>query len=205
MINRKSFFLMAFCLCSTVAFTQAVEKNIVYNAGLGPGIEGNIGLIGLCVTNEFSFQLTNRIAFHPSLNYFGTLRQFSEDDGLGYPGSPNADSHAGFFINAPIQFTLLKIKSFALGVSGGPSLEIGTSSFNTSSQFDFDTGQWVNHTWEVEYHRRVGYLTSLVAAWPHKRNENRSSSIIVSVYSFDNYYGYFLMTTYRFGFLLNKK
>ncbi len=197
MTNRLFFLLIAFFL-SYFSVAQEFDRSLMYKIGIGPGIEGNIGLIGLVFSNELSIDLSNRFSVNPSLTFFGTVRQWTMYD----DGTPNNDHHSGFFTNITGQFDFIKTaRNFNVGIGIGPSFEIGSSTFRTSGQFI--DGRWTNFTYDVNHHKRMGYVTNLVFSWNHQKKIS-NSSLLVSMYSFDNYYGYFLMTTYRAGFRLKK-
>jgi hypothetical protein len=191
---KKLAFIFILFIISNHLFSQKKEGNykLIYNVGMGPGIEGNFGLIGIVLEQELDYQIKNRIILSGSLLFFQSTGNIEK----GYPLKEEFNSHSGIFTNIEGTFLMLNKQKLKLGVSIGPSFQIGSVTYNTST---VDDGNTQTHYYEHFQHNRLGYSTGIMASWAHK-NPNRQSSIKLRMYSFEGYYGYFLMTGYRLGF-----
>jgi hypothetical protein len=191
-------FLIIFIVFSNFLFSQNYENSLVYNVGFGPGIEGNMGLYGFSVEQELDFHLKKRLMLSGSLNFFQTLGNI-ENGGWVYDVSKfDVSHHTGLFTNLEAAFLIISKEKVKIGATFGPSFQIGGGSYYTGFLYDFENDHFT-HYYENFQHRRLGYSTGIMASWAHK-NPNRQSSIKLRMYSFEGYYGYFLMTGYRLGF-----
>src|SRR5690606_41482918 len=60
----------------------AQDAKLVYRLGLGPGIEGNMGLWGVNVVNELTWYITDRFSLNPSVTFFQSTGQMEKDEVL---------------------------------------------------------------------------------------------------------------------------
>ncbi|HRJ31906.1 MAG TPA: hypothetical protein PLV21_18610 [Cyclobacteriaceae bacterium] len=190
-------FFLFYSLSAFKILAQNEGKQVEYRIGLGPAIEGNVGLFAVNFTNEISFNLNNRANLNASVTYFQSLGDLERSSVLYF------NTHSGFFTNLTFSYNLFKTnKGFYTTLEAGPSFQVGSSTYQVYAEYV--NNQWI-YEYEIENHSRLGFVTSLALGWGNNRSNTKSSSILISIYSFDNYYGYFLMTTYRFGFLVKRQ
>ncbi len=193
-MKKHLLFLLILLIVSKHTNAQSDQK-LVFRVGAGPGIEGNIGLLAVDFTNELSYFVTPRFSINPSINFFQSIRQLEKHEVLDF------DNSSGFFTNVTLQYDILKTrKDFRIGIAVGPSFQVGSSTYSVSASYDED-GNVIDIGYENENHVRLGYLTGITVGWKNKK-QNRNSSISAAVYSFDRFYGYYLMTSYKMGFVL---
>ena len=106
-MNR--FFLPLFALLTfslqTTGFSQE-NKNLIYNVGIGPAIDGNIGLFGINLSNELSFALGKKTSLNPSLTYYQSIKSFDNYDDPKF----GQDNSSGLFTNVTFKYDVLKTK-----------------------------------------------------------------------------------------------
>lgn len=161
-------------------------------------MEGNHGMWAFNITNQFSYYFNDRISINPSLTYFGSL---ADVDIMYRDEEETQDYASSLFTDVKIQADILRSpKDFRIGLAVGPSFQFGGTSYHRGFTMDIDKNM-VSMGYEVEKHKRLGYVTELIIDWPHARS-NRRSSAAVSMSSFSGYWPYYLMVTYRLGFQL---
>lgn len=198
---KKCLFFMVLTLVTFFSKAQESNKSWMYSVGAGPAIEGNQGMWGLNITNELGYYFTERVSINPSLSYFQTLTPF--ESGFGINMLPQENYMSGLFTNAKIRFDLLRTsKDFRIGLSAGPSFQLGGSSYHRGYTTDGQGPEiLVSLGYEVEKHARLGYVTEVTFDWRNAK-PNRRSSASISMSSFSGYWPYFLMACYKFGFQL---
>ena len=172
------------------------ETKLIYYVGVGPAIDGNIGLFGINVSNELSFKLGKRTSLNPSLTFYQSIKSFDneEDDNM------EKDNSSGLFTNATLKYEVLKTKKdFRISLAVGPSFQIGGE--NYWSSVVYGENDQPDYRYSVERFSRIGYTQQIAFDWKSK-NENRRNSAVVSMSSFDGYWPYYMMATYRIGFKL---
>tara|TARA_R110002020_G_scaffold381231_1_gene592235 strand:+ start:403 stop:999 length:597 start_codon:yes stop_codon:yes gene_type:complete len=196
----KKFLFSVFAL--TLFFSQsnsfAQEKNkLTYYVGIGPAIDGNGGLIGINVNNELSFRLGKRTSLNPSLTYYQSIKYWDEEDIF------KDDNSSGLFTNVTFKYDVLKTKNdFRVSLAFGPSFQIGSENGYGGSFLVYDVVEnYYVETHNVERYIRLGYTQQIAFDWKSK-NENRRNSAVLSMSSFDSYWPWYLMATYRMGFKL---
>ena len=109
---------------------------------------------------------------------------------------------SSLFANVKIQVDILRTaKNFKVGIAAGPAFQLGGTSYHRGFSMDVDNIM-VSMGYEVEKHRRLGYVTELLFDWPNV-DPNRRGSAAVSMSSFfSGYWPYYLMASYRLGFRL---
>lgn len=181
------------------ARAQESQTKTVYYLGGGPAVEGDLGMWAIHFTNQFSYYLNDRVSLNPTLTFFSSLGDIE---------NPHMDEKefrqdyaSSFFANIKIQVDVLRTtKDFRIGLAAGPSFQLGGTSNHRGFTTDIDNNL-VSMGYEVEKHRRLGYVTELIFDWPNVK-PNRRGSAAVSMSSFSGYWPYYLMATYRFGFQL---
>lgn len=195
---KKTIILAFFILCFNVKAQDSQIKTVYYLGG-GPAVEGNLGMWAIHFTNQFRYYLNNRISINPTLTYFSSLRDIE---------NPHRDEKefrqdyaSSLFANVKIQVDVLRTaKNFKMGLAAGPAFQLGGTSYHRGFSMDVDNSM-VSMGYEVEKHRRLGYVTELIFDWPNVK-PNRRGSAAVSMSSFSGYWPYYLMVTYRLGFQL---
>lgn len=187
-------FLLFFVLQSNA---QEIHRRSVYHLGAGPAVEGDLGMWAIHFTNQFSFFLNNSVSLNPSLSYFSsvgdieTLHMEEKEFRQNYASS--------LFVNLKIQVDVLRTaKDF--GIAAGPTFQLGGTSYHRGFTMDVDNIM-VSMGYEVEKHRRLGYVTELIFDWSNV-NPNKRGSAAVTMSSFSGYWPYYLMASYRLGFQL---
>lgn len=197
-MNR--FFLSLFALLSfflqSTGFSQE-NKNLIYNVGIGPTIDGNGGLLGVNVSNELSFGIGKRSSLNPSLTYYQSIGYLNNDE------KQRNDNSSGLFTNVTFKYDVLKTKNdFKVSLAFGPSFQIGSENGYGGSYIIYDEIENYNiDIKNVERFIRLGYTQQIVFDWKSK-NENRRNSALISMSSFSGYWPWYLMATYRIGFKL---
>ncbi|MDI1322341.1 MAG: hypothetical protein PSV36_06300 [Algoriphagus sp.] len=179
----------------TSAFAQQDNK-LTYFVGVGPAIDGNIGLWGLNFSNELSFKFGKRGSINPSLTFYQSIGSFDnfEDSRL------NEDNSSGIFTNATLGYNLLKTKNdFKISVAIGPSFQLGSE--NALGSIYYDENDVPDYRYRIEKFNRLGITQQITFDWASK-NENRVNSAMISMTSFEGYWPWYLMATYRIGFKL---
>lgn len=198
---KKSAFFVLLALVAFFSNAQETDKRWIYRIGAGPAIEGNHGMLGLNITNELSYYLTDRMSINPSLTYFHTLTRFESQSDLEMPH--REDYMSSLFTNVKIRIDLLRTsKDFRIALAAGPSFQLGGSSTHrgyTTQQENPET--LVSLGYEVEKHARLGYVTEVTFDWQNAE-PNRRSSASISMSSFSGYWPYYLMASYKLGFQL---
>lgn len=198
-MKKSILVVFALSLCFHL-HAQEFQKKYIYRIGAGPAVEGNLGMWAVHFTNQFSYYLNDRVSLSPTLTYFGSLGDIE---------NPHMDEKefrqdyaSSFFANVKIQVDVLRTtKDFRIGTAAGPAFQLGGTSNHPGFTTDIDNNM-VSMGYEVEKHRRLGYVTELIFDWPNVK-PNRRSSAAVSMSSFSGYWPYYLMATYRIGFHLN--
>lgn len=183
-------------LFSSNLLAQQNEK-LTYFVGIGPTIDGNIGLWGINFSNELSFKLGNRGSFNPSLTYYQSISSFDQFEDPNF----RKDNSSGLFTNATFGYNLLRTKNnFKISLAIGPSFQLGSE--NTLSSANFNQNDiFPDYRYNVEKFNRLGIIQQILFDWPSK-NENRVNSAMISMTSFEGYWPWYLMATYRVGFKL---
>jgi len=183
-------------LLTTKTFAQGRER-LKYYVGIGPTIDGNGGLLGVNVSNELSFGLANRLSVNPAFIYYQSIRYWDEGD------KDDQDNSSGLFTNLTLKYDVLKTKrDFRISLAFGPSFQIGSENGYRGSVLRYDPfGDYYEDLYSVERYFRLGYTQQVAFDWRTKK-ETRSNSVLVSLSSFDGYWPWYLMATYRIGFRL---
>lgn len=177
------------------SFAQQKDK-LTYFVGFGPAIDGNIGLWGLNFNNELSFKIGKRGSINPSLTFYQSMDSFDKF------GNPNLhkDNSSGLFTNATIRYNLLQTaKNFKIAFAIGPSFQLGSE--NTLSNVFYNGNEITDYRYQIEKFSRIGITQQIIFDWASK-NENRVNSAMISMTSFEGYWPWYLMATYRIGFNL---
>ena len=199
-MNR--FFLPLFALLTfslqTTGFSQE-NKNLIYNVGIGPAIDGNIGLFGINLSNELSFALGKKTSLNPSLTYYQSIKSFDNYDDPKF----GQDNSSGLFTNVTFKYDVLKTKNdFRISLAIGPSFQIGSENSTEGAVLRYDDfGNYYVYLYSINKFARLGYTQQVIFDWKSK-NENRRNSALVSMSSFNGYWPWYLMATYRIGFKL---
>lgn len=182
-------------LLQSTAFAQDDTK-LTYYVGVGPAIDGNIGLFGLNLSNELSFKLGQRTSLNPSVTFYQSIKSFDSYDDK----TMEQDNSSGLFTNATFKYDVLKTKKdFKISLAVGPSFQIGGE--NSWYSTVYGENDQPDHRYSIERFARIGYTQQIAFDWKSK-NENRRNSATVSMSSFDGYWPWYLMATYRIGFKL---
>ena len=178
---------------------QDSQIKTVYYLGRGPAVEGNLGMWAIHFTNQFSYYLNNRISINPTLTYFSSLEDIENPD--RDEKEFRQDHASSLFANVKIQVDVLRTaKNVKIGLAAGPAFQLGGTSYRRGFSMDVDNSM-ASMGYEVEKHRRLGYVTELIFDWPNVRPDRRGSAA-VSMSSFSGYWPYYLLATYRIGFRL---
>lgn len=171
------------------------KKDITYYVGVGPVVDGNGGLLGINVNNELSFKLGKKTYLNPSLTYYQSIGYLNMGEKY------RNDNSSGLFTNVTFKYNLLKTKNdFKVSLAFGPSFQIGSENGYGGSYLVYDDVEnYYAEIRNVERFIRIGYTQQIVFDWKSK-NENRSNSALLSMSSFDGYWPWYLMATYRIGF-----
>lgn len=177
-------------------FAQTKEK-LTYYVGVGPAIDGNIGLWGVNISNELSFGLGKRTSLNPSLTYYQSIASFDTFDEV------KNDNSSGLFTNLTFKYDVLQTTNdFRISLAFGPSFQLGSQNTFSGTFFMEDvTGTYYEDRFDIESFARIGYTQQVAFDWKSK-NENRRNSAVVSMSSFGGYWPWYLMATYRMGFKL---
>lgn len=177
------------------SFGQKQEK-LTYFVGIGPVVDGNIGLWGNNFTNELSFKVGKRTSINPSLTFYHSVGSFDQSDDPNL----NQDNSSGIFTNATFKYNLIKIKKdFKISAAFGPSFQLGSENFLAG--IHYNQGEPPDYRYRIEKFNRLGLTQQISFDWASK-NINRWNSATVSISSFGGYWPWYLMATYRIGFKL---
>lgn len=177
------------------AFAQDATK-LTYYIGVGPAVDGDIGLFGINVSNELSFKLGKRTSLNPSVTFYQSIKSLDNHDDKNL----EQDNSSGLFTNATFKYDVLKTKKdFIISLAVGPSFQIGSENYWTSVVYGENDQH--DYRYSIERFSRIGYTQQIAFDWKSK-NENRRNSAVVSMSSFDGYWPWYLMATYRIGFKL---
>jgi len=196
----KKHLIIAFLIMVSQQLTaQEGPRKMLYTVGIGPAIEGNMGMWAINFSNDFSYHVNDRISINPNVTYFHTLADF------GAPSNERKefrqDYASGLFVNLKLQADILKTeKDFRIGIAAGPSFQMGGTSYHQGFTTDEDRNL-ISTGYRVEKHVRLGYSTQVVFDWKTPHPNSRTSAVI-SMSSFSGYWPYYLMATYRLGFQL---
>ncbi len=195
-MKKFTFILIAtIFITGTNALAQQDDK-LTYFVGVGPTIDGNIGLWGLNFSNELSFKVGKRGSINPSLTFYQSITPFDSDEDPNL----NKDNSSGIFTNATIGYNLLKTKKdFKISVAIGPSFQLGSE--NSLGGIYYDENDVPDYRYQIEKYNRLGITQQITFDWAAK-NENRVNSAMISMTSFEGYWPWYLMATYRIGFKL---
>lgn len=179
----------------TNSFAQQNDK-LIYFVGVGPAIDGNIGMWGVNFSNELSFKVGKRGSINPSLTFYQSITEFGSSAG----SNSSDDNSSGIFTNATIRYNLLKTKKdFRISLAIGPSFQLGSE--NTLSSANFNQDGVPDYRYRIEKFNRLGITQQITFDWAAK-NDNRANSAMISMTSFEGYWPWYLMATYRIGFKL---
>jgi hypothetical protein len=169
--------------------------------GIGPAIDGNIGLYGINVSNELSFGLGKRTSLNPSITYYQSIKSFDNFDDPKF----SQDNSSGLFTNVTIKYDVFSTNNdFKISLAFGPSFQLGSENSTDGAVLRYDDfGNYYEYLYTLESYARLGYTQQVAFDWKSK-NENRRNSAVVSMSSFGGYWPWYLMATYRMGFKLKK-
>ena len=184
------------CFFHSNAFAQETNK-LTYYFGAGPTIDGNGGLLGVNVNNELNFRLGKRTSLNPSLTFYQSIGYLNAREKL------RNDNSSGLFTNVTFKYDVFKTKNdFRVSLAFGPSFQIGSENGYGGSYLVYDDVEdYYAEKHYVKRYIRLGYTQQVVFDWKSK-NENRRNSAVLSMSSFDGYWPWYLMATYRLGFRL---
>ncbi|WPR76394.1 hypothetical protein [Algoriphagus sp. NG3] len=198
----KKSLLLCFALVTYFIQSSALaqESNkLTFYVGIGPAIDGNLGLYGINVSNELSFGVGKRTSLNPSLTYYQSIKSFDNFDDPKF----GQDNSSGLFTNVTFKYDVLKTKNdFKISLAFGPSFQIGSENSTDGAYLRYDDlGNYYEYFYTLERFARLGYTQQVAFDWKSK-NENRRNSAVVSMSSFDGYWPWYLMASYRIGFRL---
>ena len=195
-MKKTVLFLIAFVfLFGQNLFAQTDDK-LTYFVGVGPAIDGNIGMWGINFSNELSFKVGKRGSINPSLTFYHSIGSFDNYE----DSHRNEDNSSGLFTSATIGYNLLKTKNdFKISVAIGPSFQLGSE--NALAGIYYDENDVPDYRYQIEKYNRLGITQQITFDWATK-NENRVNSAMISMTSFEGYWPWYLMATYRIGFKL---
>jgi hypothetical protein len=137
-----------------------------------------------------------RGSINPSLTFYQSISSFDKFE----DPNRNQDNSSGMFTNATIGYNLLKTKNdFKISVTIGPSFQLGSQ--NTLGSIYYDENEVPDYRYQIEKYNRLGITQQITFDWASK-NENRENSAMISMTSFEGYWPWYLMATYRIGFKL---
>ncbi|WP_291785231.1 hypothetical protein [Cecembia sp.] len=186
---------------SISTFAQEDKKELIYRVGVGPVIDGDIGMFGINIMNELTFRMTDRFSINPSLTYYSSLgyiesRQFFSEN----PDFQDQSFSSSLFTDVRFQYDVIRTnKGFRLGLAAGPSFQLGGHTYYSGAWVNDVIGSFNPSGYATERFKRLGYVTQVTFDWK-TANPNRRNTIAVSMSSFDNYWPYYLMVNYRLGF-----
>ena len=91
---------------------------------------------------------------------------------------------------------------FRISLAIGPSFQIGSENSTEGAVLRYDDfGNYYEYLYSINKFARLGYTQQVIFDWKSK-NENRRNSALVSMSSFNGYWPWYLMATYRIGFKL---
>ena len=185
---------------SFASFAQQKEK-LTYYVGVGPAIDGNIGLYGLNFSNELSFKIGKKAYLNPSLTYYQSLSTVENFKNTKLED----DNSSGLFTNVTFRYDVIKTKDdFKISLAFGPSFQIGSESYFSGGYFvEGPNGEedYYDYNYQIDKFSRLGFTQQIIFDWKSK-NENRRNSALISMSSFGGYWPWYLMATYRMGFKL---
>ncbi|WP_157966132.1 hypothetical protein [Cognataquiflexum aquatile] len=193
--------IFIFLLISATSFAQQLEEkssNMTYRIGTGVLVEGNWGFYGFNVINELSFKVRDRFSINPSLTYYHSI--INSNFSYTFP-EDREEFVSGIFTDVRFQYDIIRTKKdFRLGLAFGPSYQLGGEVIHRGYQLsDSEPRVQESAGFMVERHRRLGYVSQVTFDW-QPANPNRRNTIGVSMSSFDGYWPYYLLVTYRLGF-----
>ncbi|WP_460546385.1 hypothetical protein, partial [Echinicola sediminis] len=168
--------------------------------GGGVGVEGNMGIPGINISNDLSYYLNNRLSLNPSLLLFQST-DFSQKKSNANPYPSMADRSTGFLANFAFQADMLKTdKGLRVGLAAGPSYHFGVDNYFRGYGND-ENNELVSNGYNRISRSQLGLITQLSFDW--KANQaTRKQSVDLSVTGYDRLYGWHAMLTYKVGFLL---
>ena len=192
-----SIILLTYFLHSNACAQES--KNVIYYVGIGPAIDGNIGLYGINVSNELSFGMGKRISLNPSLTYYQSIKSFDNYDDPKF----GQDNSSGLFTNVTFKYDVLKTRNdFRVSLAIDPSFQLGSENSTDGAYLRYEeNGSYYEYMYSIKRFARLGYTQQIAFDWKSK-NENRRNSAVVNMSSFGGYWPWYLMATYRLGFKL---
>jgi len=182
-------------------FAQENDK-LTFYVGIGPAIDGNVGNYGLNFSNELMIPLGKRTSIDPSISFFQSISSFDKVQNPENPGDRNNfqnENSSGLFTNVTFKYEPIKTKQgFKVGLAFGPAFHLGSE--NGYQGGSFIDGIW-SHYFGVKKYHQLGFTQQVSVDWKIKK-ENLTNSATVSMSSFDGYWPWYLMATYRIGFKL---
>jgi hypothetical protein len=200
----KNIILTAFTMfwISSISLGQESENshNLTYKIGTGVLVEGNWGFYGFNVINELSFKVRDRFSINPSLTYYQSI--INSDFNYTFP-EDREEFVSGIFTDVRFQYDIIRTKKdFRIGLALGPSFQFGSEAIHRGYHLNAEEPRVEESLgFTVESHRRLGYVSQVTFDW-QPANPNRRNTIGVSMSSFDGYWPYYLLVTYRLGFKL---
>lgn len=193
-MKKFTFILLASIFISGINALAQTDDKLTYFVGVGPAIDGNIGLWGINFSNELSFKVGKRGSINPSLTFYQSITEF----GSSADANLNKDNSSGMFTNATLQYNLIQTKKdFKISVAIGPSFQLGSETISRG----INENGVPDYRYETEKFKRLGITQQILFDWPSK-NVNRLNSAMISMTSFEGYWPWYLMATYRIGFKL---
>ncbi|WP_200978838.1 hypothetical protein [Echinicola sp. 20G] len=188
---------------ATLSNVHAQSKSdIYYNIGGGIGVEGNMGIPGINISNDLNYYLNKSLSLNPSLIFFQST-DFSERKTASNPYPELADKSTALLMNFAFQADLLNTNNgLDVGLAAGPSYHYGVDNYFRGYGND-EHNVLVSNGYQRISRSQIGLLTQLSFDWIGNQ-ANRKQSIDLSVTGYDGYYGWHAMLTYKVGFLLKK-
>lgn len=195
-MKKFTFILLTSIFISGINALAQTNDKLTYYVGVGPAIDGNIGLWGINFSNELSFKVGKKGSINPSLTFYHSIGSFDNYE----DANRNNDNSSGLFTSATLGYNILKTKNdFKISIAIGPSFQLGSE--NSFGGIYYNEIEVPNYLYRIEKFNRLGITQQITFDWAAK-NENRVNSAMISMTSFEGYWPWYLMATYRIGFKL---
>ncbi|UJP66458.1 hypothetical protein [Mongoliitalea daihaiensis] len=200
---KKVYYLLLFFLIIQVQL-KAQNGNswlgIDYRVGAGALVEGSWGMFGVNFTNEFELEFFRTVTLGTSLTYYKSI--INSD--LDYTFPEDKDEFlSGVFADFKAGVNVWRTqKGLRVHVAYGPSYQRGRENIHSGYYYSWELEREVSSGFYEDEFNRWGTVTQVMVEWPWKSRDDRKNSISAAMHSFDNYWPYYLLLTYRLAFSL---